>query len=313
MKKVLITDDVHPVLLKGLQDLGFETTYLPEITLEETRTIVHAYQGLVINSKIKAYADFLANTKDLEFIGRLGSGLDIIDLEVARDMDIAVISAPEGNCNAVAEHALGMMMALLHKICQGNHEVKNGLWQREDNRGIEIMGRTVGIIGFGHTGPAFAEKLSGLGVRTLVYDRFKTDLERKAPALQVVSLEEIQQEADFISLHVSLNDTSRYMINDAFVAACRKPFFLINTSRGKVVDTRALIKGLSSGKVRGACLDVFENEKTSTYSDEEKKLYSALHHFPNVLVTPHVAGWTVESKQRIAEVLLTKISELKKP
>lgn len=306
MKQVLITDDVHPHLIEGLRERGFQCDYQPAISLEETRQKIGFYQGLIINSKIKADRLFLNQARELQFIGRLGSGLEIIDLDAAREFGIQVLSAPEGNCNAVAEHALGMLLSLLNHLNRADREVRQFTWNREKNRGKELKGLSVGIIGYGHTGPAFAEKLSGLGVTVIAYDRFN-QIERPLPHVEVGDLKDIQLRADVISLHVSLNPSSLHMIDRHFIENCRKPFILINTARGQAVKTSDLIWGLDQGKITGACLDVFENEKPLTFSEVEKDLYSQLYAMEQVILSPHIAGWTSESKLRIAEVLLEKL------
>ena len=310
MPKVLITDDVHDVLLTGLTELGFDCFYKPDISLGETRKIIVDYAGVVINSKIKADANFIARAKHLKFIARLGSGLDIIDLPAAAQSAITILSAPEGNCNAVSEHAMGMLLSLLNHLHIADREVRQLIWRREKNRGVELEGKTVGIIGYGHTGPAFAEKLKGFSVEVLVHDPFLHDAQRKQyVGTTFVELSMLQARADVISLHVSLNETSQYLLNQAFIDQCAKPFVLINTSRGKVVQLNDLLAGLESEKVLGAALDVFENEKPTTYTDKEKDLYSRLFQLENVILTPHVAGWTFESKRKIAQVLLEKIEQ----
>lgn len=306
MKRVLVTDDVHPLLIEGLNDRGYECDYRPSISLQETREKIGSYQGLIINSKIKADQHFLEQAKLLEFIGRLGSGLEIIDLVEARRRGILVLSAPEGNCNAVAEHAVGMLLSVMNHLNRGDREVRRFEWNREKNRGRELKDLTVGIIGYGHTGPAFAEKLSGFGVKILAYDRFveiKTNLEN----VGICNIIDIQNKADIISLHVSLNSTSKHLINREFINGCKSPFILINTSRGMAVNTEDLLWALTNGKIAAACLDVFENEKPSTFSAAEKDLYSRLYEMDQVILSPHIAGWTFESKLRIAHVLLQKL------
>lgn len=312
MNKVLIADDVHPVLLEGLNELGYACDYQPDISLEETIQIVDKYRGIVINTKIKADHKLLNRTRDLLFIARLGSGLDIIDLDLAAEKGIQVFSAPEGNCNAVAEHAMGMLLTFANNYMQGDNQVRSFYWDREGNRGFELEGMTIGVIGYGHTGKAFIDKLSGFNVRVLVYDRFEGNMTSGHSYVSFVDLKQVMQESDIISLHVQLNDTSHHMVDAEFIDGCSKNFVLINTSRGKVVRTEDLISGLESGKVKGACLDVFENEKPATFTDYEKSLYSRLYSFKNVVLTPHVAGWTVESKRKISEVLLKKIAVLNK-
>lgn len=308
MRKVLVTDGVHPLLLKGLEALGFQCDYHPKIGLERVREIVSDYEGIIINSKILMDKAMLDAGNKLEFVGRLGSGMEIIDLEYAAQKGVAIHGAPEGNCNAVAEHALGMLLALANNFLQADREVRQKNWQREKNRGFEIMGRTVGIIGFGHTGNQFAKKLSGMGVEILAYDKYKTDYTNNFEQVRETTLEEILANADIISLHLPFTPETKHLVNSDFLKKCKDGVILINTSRGHVVSTEDLIVGLKSGKVGGACLDVFENEKTATFSQKEHLMYEELYGFENVILTPHVAGWTKESLQRLAEVLLRKIT-----
>ncbi len=310
MQKVLITDDVHPDLISGLTARGYTCDYDPSISLEETRQRVGPYHGLVINSKIKADRFLIDQAPELTFIARLGSGLEIIDLDYARSKNILVLSAPEGNCNAVAEHAMGMLLSHLNHLNRADREVRQFQWNREKNRGSELRGLTVGIIGYGHTGAAFAAKLAGFEVRVLAYDKFR-QIADSPKHVNIGDIKAIQDEADIISLHVSLVPGNYHWMNRAFIEECNKPFILINTSRGQVVHIKDLLWGLKSGKVRGACLDVFENEKPATFSDLEKSVYSQLYGMEQVILSPHIAGWSVESKRRIAQVLLKKLDTLK--
>jgi len=308
MRKVLVTDGVHPLLLEGLTALGFQCDYHPKIGLERVRGMVSDYEGIIINSKVLMDKEMLDAGAKLEFVGRLGSGMEIIDLEYAAQKGIAIHGAPEGNCNAVAEHALGMLLALANNFLQGDREVRKKNWQREKNRGFEIMGRTVGIIGFGHTGSQFAKKLSGMGVEILAYDKYKTNYTNNFKQVRETTLEDILTNADIISLHLPFTPETKHLVNSDFLRKCKDGVILINTSRGNVAKTKDLIVGLKSGKVGGACLDVFENEKTATFSQAEHTMYNELYEFENVILSPHVAGWTRESLQRLAEVLLRKIT-----
>jgi len=308
MRKVLVTDGVHPLLLEGLTALGFQCDYHPKIGLERVRGMVSDYEGIIINSKVLMDKEMLDAGAKLEFVGRLGSGMEIIDLEYAAQKGIAIHGAPEGNCNAVAEHALGMLLALANNFLQGDREVRKKNWQREKNRGFEIMGRTVGIIGFGHTGSQFAKKLSGMGVEILAYDKYKTNYTNNFKQVRETTLEDILTNADIISLHLPFTPETKHLVNADFLRKCKDGVILINTSRGNVAKTKDLIVGLKSGKVGGACLDVFENEKTATFSQAEHTMYNELYEFENVILSPHVAGWTRESLQRLAEVLLRKIT-----
>ncbi len=333
MKKVLVTDDVHPLLMEGLERLGFTCFYQPDITNEEAHAVIGDYDGLIINSKIFVDRAMLDAGTRLRFVGRVGSGMEIVDKVYAAEKGVAVLSSPEGNRNAVAEHALGMLLALANNMMRSNAEVKSFTWHREKNRGFELMGKTIGIVGFGHTGSAFASKLLGLGLRILTYDKYLpkgysqmwsntdgvffnmknadlTDENWNFSTIKEVGFTEIMSECDIISFHLPLTDEVKYMANADFFNNCKKSIILINTSRGKVVKTVDLIAALKNGKVFGACLDVFENEKTSTFTEGEREMYAALYAFENVIVTPHVAGWTRESKERLAGVLLKRIEKV---
>jgi D-3-phosphoglycerate dehydrogenase / 2-oxoglutarate reductase len=329
MKKVLITDDVHPLLIDGLKRLGFTCIYEPNISNETVHEIVPDYEGLIINSKIFVDKALLDAGKKLLFVGRVGSGMEIVDTLYAAEKGVTVLSSPEGNRNAVAEHALGMLLALVNNLNRSNTEVKNFIWQREKNRGFELMGKTIGIIGFGNTGKAFSRKLMGMGMRILTYDILMgneewvmgngqwvmgnmsgqdlTDENWDLSTLEEVDFQTIMNEADIVSFHLPLTAETKHMANADFFQNCQKNIILLNTSRGKVVNTVDLIAALGSGKVRGACLDVFENEKTASYTEGDKKMYEKLFSYDNVIVSPHVAGWTHESKERLASVLLKKI------
>lgn len=305
--RVLVTDGVHPLLRDGLTAAGLVCDYVPEITLEETRGRIAPYMGIIINSKIVIDKAFIDAAPLLKFIGRLGSGMEIVDVPYARARGIAVCSAPEGNRNAVGEHALGMLLMLANKLREGDRAVRTSDWNREAYRGWELMGKTVGIVGFGHTGANFAQKLMGFGVQVLAYDKYRRYYAEGWPHVRETTLEEIQERADIISLHLPLTAETHHLFDAAFLAACRRPLVLVNTSRGKVVDTHAVIAGLRSGQLIGACLDVFENEKPTTYSEAERGLYETLYAFEQTVFSPHVAGWTVESKEKLAAIVLEKI------
>ncbi len=307
MQQVLITDGVHPLLIEGLEATGLHCEYEPNISLEEVRQRVGNYVGMIINSKIRVDRAMLDAAPQLRFIGRLGSGLEIIDLAYAAEKGVAVHSAPEGNRNAVAEHAMGMLLALANNLLLADQEVRDKVWRREAMRGWELWGKTVGIIGFGHTGRSLASKLESFGVRVLAYDKYHPFFSDQFSQVESCDLAKIQAESDIISLHLPLTDEVHHMVDAAFLDACKKGVVIINTSRGRVIRTNDLLAALASDQVRGACLDVFENEKVATFSVEETDLYETLYRRPDVILSPHVAGWTVESKQRLAEVLLKKI------
>ncbi len=319
-KIVLITDDVHDLLISGLESLGFEILFKPALPYEKVKDYIPSIDGIIINSKVIMTRELMGlspKTKQskprLQFIGRLGSGLDIIDLPAAEEMGISVLSAPGGNRNAVAEHALGMLLALANKLVWADIDVRNKQWNREARRGFEIINKTIGIVGFGNNGRAFAQKLQGLGVQVLAYDKYKSDYAKEMPWVkECKSPEEIQKEADIISLHIPLDDKTHHLIDENYISNCKDEVIIINTARGKCINTKALIKGLKSGKIQGACIDVFENEKTTTFTDIEATMNEELYDFEQVILSPHVAGWTHESKVKIADLLLSKIAYINK-
>ena len=303
--KALITDHVHPILLEKFDKAGISSTYLPKINQKEVESMIKDFEILVINSKITIEKNFLNKATRLKVIGRLGSGLEIIDLKAAEKNGVLVFNSPEGNRDAVAEHAVGMLLALFNNLNRAHRDVVHFNWDREANRGEELMGKTVGIIGFGNTGQALAKKISGFGVETLFYDKYATmDNNHFARG---VGLDELQEKADIISFHVPYNKETHHYLNDSFVDKMKKDFYLINTSRGKVVCKDALLKALGSSKIKGACLDVFDNEKIQSYSVEEKAYINAFNQSGCVIFSTHVAGWTRQSKIRLAEILSHKI------
>jgi D-3-phosphoglycerate dehydrogenase / 2-oxoglutarate reductase len=305
--KVLITDKVHPLLIEGLQNAGLQVVYDTSVDNYVLDQIIHQYDGLVINSKIIMNKDRIDKGKKLLFIGRLGSGLEIIDVSYAKKKKIKVFNSPEGNCNAVAEHEMAMILALLNNIVVADQEVRNFSWQREANRGTELKGKTVGIIGMGYTGSAFAEKLSSWRLNVICYDKYKKRFPKSLRFVHKTDLNSVLTQSDIISLHLPLTDETRMMVDENFLSQCKDNVIISNTSRGQIVDTKALIKGLENGKIFGACLDVFENEKPETFSQEEVEMYTQLYRMKQVILTPHIAGWTHESLELIAKVLLDKI------
>ena len=305
-KDVLVTDYVHPVMLSGLHRLGYLTTYAPEMTRKEMEDILHLYKGVVVNTRCGIDRKSLESAPSLKWIARLGSGLDIFDLEAAREKGVNLISAPEGNAQAVAEHAMGMLLCLANKLISADQRIRDGEWQRERHRGWEVAGKTIGIIGYGNNGSAFGRLWQGWEVKVLAYDKYKTNY--GSEKVSEVNLEKIQQEAEIISLHVPLTMETKEMINEDFISKCKPDVVIINASRGKVVNLKALLDGLKSGYVKGACLDVLPYEPPVSGPEEYKNLFAELCTFENVVLSPHVAGWTIESKRKIAEVLLKKIS-----
>jgi D-3-phosphoglycerate dehydrogenase / 2-oxoglutarate reductase len=307
-KKVLITDDCHFLLIENLEKRGFRVDFEPEITPEMTLERIKNYDGLIINSKILVNEAFLAAAPRLKFIGRLGSGMEIVDRAAAAKYGVAVHSSPEGNRNAVAEHALGMLLMLFNNLGRADREVRQKIWHREKNRGREIAGKTLGIIGYGHNGRQFAKKISGLEMPVLAFDKFlPSGFAADENWVEEVSFEAILERSDIISLHVPLTEETRFLVDKKFFEKTKNGVILINLSRGKCVKTADLLDALNSEKCGGACLDVFENEKPATYSSEENEIFEQLFKKENVVFSPHVGGWTHESKRKMAEVLIEKI------
>ena len=307
--KVLLLDKNHPLLKEGLLQLGFEVVENYTAPKQDVERTIGDYDGMIIRSRFPIDRAFLEKARQLKFIGRVGAGLENIDVDFARKRHIALFNAPEGNRNAVGEHSLALILNLLNQINIADREVRQGIWKREANRGEELDGKTIGIIGYGNMGKAFAKKLQGFDVEVLAYD-IKPNV-GDANARQV-DLVELQAKADVLSLHVPHTPLTYKMVNADFIKAFKKDFWLINTARGTVVDTEALVAALESGKIRGAGLDVLEYEKSSFENmfdrDELPAAFKKLIAMNNVILTPHVAGWTQESKIKLAKVILKKIA-----
>ena len=305
--KILHLDTNHPLLLNQLNDLGFINDEDYTSSKEEIKLKINDYDGFIIRSRFSIDKTFLDAATNLKFIGRVGAGLENIDCDYAESKGITLISAPEGNRNAVGEHSLAMLLSLFNKLNKADNEVRNGKWLREDNRGIELDGKTVGLIGYGNMGKAFAKKLRGFDVNVLCYD-IKDNVEDEN-ATQV-SLEKLQEEADVLSLHTPETPLTIGMVNQDFINNFKKPFWLINTSRGKSVVTSDLVNALKSGKIFGAGLDVLEYEKASfesLFSSTLPEAFQYLIEAQNVILSPHVAGWTIESKEKLAQTIVNKI------
>jgi D-3-phosphoglycerate dehydrogenase len=308
--KVLHLDTNHPLLWEGLEKLGWENAADYTSDREALERSIAQYDGIIIRSRISLDRSFLEKASNLKFIGRVGAGLENIDIRYARERNIFLAAAPEGNRNAVGEHCLGMLLSLFNNFNKAHREIQQGIWDREGNRGVELEGKTVGIIGYGNMGKAFAQKLAGFDVEVICYDIIGGVGDANA---RQVGIMELQQRTDVLSLHVPQTPLTKNMINTSFIESFHKPFWFLNTARGKCVNTDDLVQALKSGKVLGAGLDVLEYEKSSFENLFSKgylpEAFQYLINAGNVLLTPHVAGWSIESKVKLAQTILDKISQ----
>jgi len=305
--KILHLDTNHPLLKSQLADAGFINDEDYTSSKSEIEKIISNYDGIVIRSRFKCDQQFIDAAINLKFIARVGAGLESIDIPYAESKGIALFSAPEGNRNAVGEHALGMLLSLFNKLNKADNEVRKGLWQREENRGVELDGKTVGIIGYGNMGKAFAKKLQGFDCKVICYDILEGVADENATQ---VSLKEFQKSAEVVSLHIPWTALTNNMVNSGFIAEFSNPFWFLNTARGKSVVTTDLVLALKTGKILGAGLDVLEFEKNSfesLFTSEIPESLQELLMMKNVILSPHVAGWTVESKEKLAQVIVDKI------
>ena len=310
--KILLLDSNHPLITEQLLAKGFVLEEDFTSSYDEVLQKINQYDGIIIRSRIPLDKNFLENAQNLKFIARVGAGMENIDLETAKKLGISLINSPEGNRDAVAEHVVGMLLILMNRLFIASEEVKNGVWKREENRGDELLEKTFGIIGYGNMGKATAKRLSGFGVEVIFYD-ILPNLEDEFA--KQVSLEELQERADILSLHIPLDASTEYLVDEGFISKIKKNFYLVNTARGKNVKTSTLVDALKSGKVKAAALDVLEYEKSSfenldtstSLSARNKEDLQFLLDSEQVIVTPHIAGWTHQSKEKLAQFIVDKI------
>jgi len=304
--RVLIVDEVHENILPLLKNEGYDPVYAPIADREDILKIIPGFVGLIIRSKTEVDRELIEKAAALRFVARAGAGIDNLDKKYLDSKGIVIVNAPEGNRDSLGEHALGMLLALLHRLHSSNNQIRSGIWDREGNRGIELKGKVVGIYGVGYMGKAFAEKLSGLGCEVIGYDKYDQAF---SGDIQSVSLGILMERTEILSIHVPLKADTKYLFDKNYFSKFSSLRILINTSRGKVLKAADLLELLESGQIYGAALDVLENEKLKTYTEEEENALERLLSHPNVLITPHVGGWTFESYERINEVLIEKLKK----
>jgi D-3-phosphoglycerate dehydrogenase len=303
--KILLLDKNHPLITEQLLAKNFILEEDFTSSYDEVCNTIENYDGVIIRSRIPLDKNFLEKSKNLKFIARVGAGMENIDIPVAEKLGIKLINSPEGNRDSVAEHVVGMLLILMNRLFIASNEVKNGIWLREENRGDELLGKTVGLIGYGNMGKATAKRLSGFGCKVIFHDVLPNLSDEFATQ---VSLEELKEKAEVLSLHIPLTDETHYLIDSEFISEMKNDFYFVNTARGKNVETKSLVEALKSGKVKGACLDVLEYEKSSFENLEmNNKDLKYLLDSEKVIVTPHIAGWTHQSKEKLAQVIVDKI------
>ena len=307
MKKILIVDDLHPAFKEQAIAMGYEVDDKPQITRQQTLAKIKDYVGIAVRTKFRIDAEIFAAAPNLKFVARAGAGLDNIDDQIASERNIELINAPEGNCDAVGEHATGLLLSLMNNFRRADIEIRNGLWDREGNRGYELKGKKVGIIGYGFMGQSFAKKLAGFEVDVMAYDKYKIGF--SDAFAREVSMEEIVKHSDVLSLHIPLTAETKLMVDDEYFFHFKKPIFFINTARGEIVKIDAVLNAIKAGKILGAGLDVLQTEKFPALG--EQAWYNELKNNDKVILTPHVGGWTFDSYRKISEVLAEKLSGIK--
>lgn len=305
-RKILIVDDLHPIFKEKAVQLGFEVDDRPLINREETLKIIKDYTGIAVRTKFQIDKELLDVAPNLQFVARAGAGLDNIDEATAKSRNIRLMNASEGNMDAVGEHATGLLLSLMNNFRRADAEIRNGKWDREGNRGYELKGKTVGIIGYGYMGKSFAKKLSGFEVNVIAYDKYKTGFSDSYA--REVSMEEIVKHSDVLSLHIPLTSETRQMVDDEYFFHFRKPIFFINTARGEIVNIKAVLNAIRGNKILGAGLDVLQTEKFPALNEQD--WYADLIASEKVVLTPHVGGWTFDSYRKISEVLAEKLKNL---
>jgi D-3-phosphoglycerate dehydrogenase len=304
--KILIADELHQVFKERAEALGYEVDDLPKITREEVLKIINNYDGIAIRTKFKIDKEIFDAAPNLKFVARAGAGLDNIDINIAKEKNVTLLAANEGNMDAVGEHTIGLLLALINNFRKADIEVRNEIWDREGNRGYELKGKTVGIIGYGFMGQSLARKLKGFEVNVIAYDKYKTGFTDEFA--REVSMEEIVKHSDVLSLHIPLTNETKQMVNDEYFYYFKKPIFFINTARGEIVNTQSVLNAIKADKILGAGLDVLETEKFPALA--EKDWYNELRQNDKIILTPHVAGWTFDSYRKISEVLAEKLAEV---
>jgi D-3-phosphoglycerate dehydrogenase len=303
--KVLITDPVHDLMFERFEKLGYTVFYNPEISQEEVLQIIHDFDGLIVNSKIQVDKQLIDKATKLRFVGRLGSGMEHINQTYLKEKGIGCFSSPEGNKDAVGEHVIGMLLMMMNNLYRSNLQMKSSIWQREENRGAELMGKKLGIVGYGNTGKSLAKKLSGFDMEILVYDKYVTDIQETY--VTPVGLEELLKSCHIISFHIPLNAETKHLIcKDLILQATQTPI-IVNASRGAIANSTDLLWALENQKISGLCIDVFEDEPIDKGKVNPLDIYEQLLKHVNVLASPHIAGWTVESKRKLASVLMDRI------